>query len=299
MRIVLLLFVLPALLLGPAELPSSGGDDPPAAAMPRIEEGKAITDLQLKLEIPEMSSVGAPCTTTIELANAGTETIRGLLLSASFDKHLEHATKANPVELPLPVLKPGERKKIPLELVPLQLGELELKLSCTADAHDPVSANGKVKALGVSPTTLANPNQTPSFPFPFLNVTQAQSDFDGIRIGYCQVGYVLRTVPAVEKGTAPSSFYEPQTSLQMRKYPLTQIRALTTSGKRLGSRELVKSLKERTPVLLFRDGEQIDPFVLSMFKPETLILFLSEEKDQVAKTPVSKGGEKDGKPAPK
>lgn len=278
MRIILLLFMFPALLLGPANLSCSGGDDPPKATMPKIGEGKGNTDLHLKLEIPELSTVGTPCTCTIELTNVGTEPARALLLSAAFDKQLEHATKANPVELPLPILNPGERKKIPLELVPLQVGESELKVTCNADAHDPVSAKGNVKASGERQQTIMDHGQAPSFPLLGLHATQAQSDSDGIRIGCWQVGYVLRRAyPPAEKGMAQATFYEPQTSLVMRKYPLTQIRAMTTSGKRLGSRELLKSLKEKTPVLLFRDGEQIDPFVLSMFKPETLILFLSEE----------------------
>ena len=49
---------------------------------------------------------------------------------------------------------------------------------------------------------------------------------------------------------------------------------MRADAKRLNSSELLKCLKDSTTVVIFRDGETLDPFVLSMFKPETLILVL-------------------------
>ncbi len=90
-------------------------------------------DLALEMDVPVSRGVGTPVTFTITLTNTGTAAARGLLLSAEFDKGLEHETKADPVELPMPSLGAGERKSIPLILTPRTAGLLNVTVKVTAD----------------------------------------------------------------------------------------------------------------------------------------------------------------------
>ncbi len=57
---------------------------------------------------------------------------------------------------------------------------------------------------------------------------------------------------------------------------------MTAAGKRVDSQELTKALKQKTTVLLFSEHETIDPFILAMFKPDTLILVLPTPSQQVS-----------------
>jgi len=104
---------------------------------------------QLSLAMPEPPSVavGTPVTLQITATNMGSGPATGVLLSASFDKALEHQTRANPVELPLGTLAPGESRPIPLVLTPTQAGRFSVRVTATADGNLKAEAQAAVAVL--------------------------------------------------------------------------------------------------------------------------------------------------------
>ena len=104
---------------------------------------------QLSLAMPEPPSVavGTPVTLQITATNMGNGPATGVLLSASFDKALEHQTRANPVELPLGTLAPGESRPIPLVLTPTQAGRFSVRVTATADGNLKAEAQAAVAVL--------------------------------------------------------------------------------------------------------------------------------------------------------
>jgi uncharacterized repeat protein (TIGR01451 family) len=96
-----------------------------------------ITAPQLNVSMtgPSSGVVGAPITYQITLANPGTGPATNVVLTDRFDPGLEHATKANPVELPAGTLGPGESRTFPLSLTPRQAGRLVNQVTATADGN--------------------------------------------------------------------------------------------------------------------------------------------------------------------
>jgi uncharacterized repeat protein (TIGR01451 family) len=90
---------------------------------------------QLKVDVGQVAAgtIGVPITLQITVSNAGTLPASNVLLTASFDAGLEHDTHANPVELPLGTLAPGESKTVPLVLTPRREGRLVTRITATAD----------------------------------------------------------------------------------------------------------------------------------------------------------------------
>ncbi len=77
--------------------------------------------------------VGVPITYQISLTNSGTGPATNVVLSDGFDLGLEHESRANPVELRIGTLAPGETKTVPLTLTPRQAGRLLNRVKATAD----------------------------------------------------------------------------------------------------------------------------------------------------------------------
>jgi uncharacterized repeat protein (TIGR01451 family) len=90
--------------------------------------------LKLALTGPAGAAVGAPITYQIAVTNAGTGPATNVGLNARFDPALEHDTKANPLELPLGTLGPGETKNVPLVLTARQPGRLVTRVVAAADS---------------------------------------------------------------------------------------------------------------------------------------------------------------------
>jgi hypothetical protein len=311
--VLLLPFTVSATWFEPGQ---SRGDEPARAEMPRIMEVSAGDPLlpgrpgrsagkhaspaaSLELSLGEVASatVGVPVTLNITIRNNAAEASRGLLLGASFDAQLQHDTRANPVELPLPTLKSSEEKTIPLVLTPTRAGNHEIKVFLSADGQErrdaslSFNANEQVaaqqrpapssEAHGIQPAygqALApgyseNLWNARSHVFTFVH---AEAEGRNIKVSDLRVEYVARTYQSkAADGTARvGSYFEPVTREDFRSIPATKIRAMRADAKRLDGNELLKALKGSTPVVVFRDGETLDPFVLSMFKPETLILVL-------------------------
>lgn len=90
-----------------------------------------------KLEVaktgPVGGALGAPIAYQITVSNPGTGPATNVILSDSFDAGLEHESKANPVELQLGTLAPGETRTVPLNLTARQLGRLVNRVTATAD----------------------------------------------------------------------------------------------------------------------------------------------------------------------
>ena len=77
--------------------------------------------------------VGSSITYQITISNRGNAPTTNVLLTASFDPALEHERRANPVELPLGTLGPGETKTIPLTLIARHSGQFTTRVVATAD----------------------------------------------------------------------------------------------------------------------------------------------------------------------
>jgi len=89
--------------------------------------------LNVTVAAPHSAAVGVPVTFQIAVTNAGAAAVTNVMLSASFDRGLEHQSRANPVESQLGTLAPGETKAIPLMLTPTQAGRQALRVQATAD----------------------------------------------------------------------------------------------------------------------------------------------------------------------
>ncbi|HEV8060226.1 MAG TPA: hypothetical protein VGP68_10150 [Gemmataceae bacterium] len=283
MRIVSLPFLLTIGLVATwAPTPQQKAELPLAESMPKVEDTQELP-IKLRLEGPVASWVGSPSSLTIRITNSGDKPAKGLLLSATFEKQLEHETKANPVELPLPELMSGEMRRIPLVLTPSQPGEFLVRVSLTGEKRLNARAECKIKAdvaTSYVPPQLDYHGATSIRSFVFA---QAQTQSGGIGVSFLSTAYVLRTYypGGYEKGPQ-GHYYEPITSEVRNEYPADQIRAMTAAGKHVDSQELSKALKQKTTVLLFSEHETIDPFILAMFKPETMILILPAPAQQAA-----------------
>ncbi|HEV8060181.1 MAG TPA: hypothetical protein VGP68_09925 [Gemmataceae bacterium] len=110
-------------------LPPTG----PGGRQPNVPQPVPGPNLLVSVNEPLSLGVGTPVTFTITLTNSGSAPATGILLSAGFDKGLEHDTKANPVELPMTSLNAGEVKNIPLILTPRTAGLLKVHITLTAD----------------------------------------------------------------------------------------------------------------------------------------------------------------------
>ncbi len=84
---------------------------------------------------PATAALNAPIAYRVTVANPGTGPASNVLLSANFDLALEHETRANPVELPIGTLGPGETRTVNLTLTPRKLGPLVTQVAATADGN--------------------------------------------------------------------------------------------------------------------------------------------------------------------
>lgn len=94
-----------------------------------------VAQLNVAVSQPAAGTIGIPITLQITASNPGTVAVNNVLLSAAFDAGLEHETHANPVELPLGTLRPGENKTVPLVLTPRREGRLVTRITATADGN--------------------------------------------------------------------------------------------------------------------------------------------------------------------
>jgi uncharacterized repeat protein (TIGR01451 family) len=84
---------------------------------------------------PLTGVVGMPVTYQIAVTNPGTGPATNVLLRDQFDAGLEHESRANPVELPVGTLAPGETKTVTLNLIPRTVGALTNRVSALADGN--------------------------------------------------------------------------------------------------------------------------------------------------------------------
>jgi uncharacterized repeat protein (TIGR01451 family) len=104
------------------------------------DEKTAITEVvngQLKLTVsgPDSARLGEAVSYEITVRNLGSGPATHVMLNDVLDAGLEHATKANPIELPLGTLAAGERKAAALVLTPRRPGALVHRLTATADGN--------------------------------------------------------------------------------------------------------------------------------------------------------------------
>ena len=89
--------------------------------------------LRLAKTGPDTGFVNAPITYQISVSNPGTAAINNIALTDTFDAGLEHESRANPVQVTVQNLQPGETKVVPLVLTPRQVGRLVNRVRATAD----------------------------------------------------------------------------------------------------------------------------------------------------------------------
>src|SRR5262249_40249275 len=82
---------------------------------------------------PATGTLGVPITYTLTVTNPGSGAATNVLLKDDFDPGLDHETRANPIELPVGTLAPGESRKVELTLVPKKAGTLMNRVVATAD----------------------------------------------------------------------------------------------------------------------------------------------------------------------
>jgi uncharacterized repeat protein (TIGR01451 family) len=93
----------------------------------------ATAQLEVAMSDPGNGLINMPVTFQISVHNATAAPATNVVLSASFDKALEHATRANPLDSPPYTIAPGESKVIPLTLTPKQAGRFTVHVTATGD----------------------------------------------------------------------------------------------------------------------------------------------------------------------
>jgi uncharacterized repeat protein (TIGR01451 family) len=89
--------------------------------------------ISLKMTGPETATMNVPTTYRLTVANPGSGSATNVLLKDRFDAGLEHESKANPIELPIGTLGPGETRTLPLVLTPRKTGALLNEATVMAD----------------------------------------------------------------------------------------------------------------------------------------------------------------------
>ena len=280
MRIASLVLALPFVLLTPwTAWPLSNDQPVPSAKATIADEKRPAQPVTLRVEEPANAYAGFPSMLTLHLKNVTTKVVTNLRLTASFGEGLVHETKARPVELNVPELKAGESKTFPLFLTPKEVWEYGVHISLVGDNGVQADAEAKVKATKPSSVPPAQPEY--SLAVRSIVFGQAQARNSAISVSYLASHYELRTwVPPAGADGAAFQYWEPVTAESKQDYPAEKLRALTVAGTRLDSKELTTRLKEKATVLVFSDHEAIEPSILALFKPDTLILVLPGPKVQ-------------------
>ncbi len=82
---------------------------------------------------PATAVVGTPVTYTITVTNPGSGPATNINLIDEFDPGLEHQSGANPVQLDIGTLSPGQSRSVQLALTPRRSGQLVNRVTATAD----------------------------------------------------------------------------------------------------------------------------------------------------------------------
>ena len=141
---------------------------------------------------PANGVVGVPVTFQITVSNPGTGPAANVVLSDQFDAGLEHESRANPVELRLGTLGPGETRTIPLVLTPRAPGTLTNRVTATAD--------GNLRSEAQHAVTVQRAQLTISKRGPLASFVDRNVTFD-IRVG--NPGDVALTNVAVQDQLPP------------------------------------------------------------------------------------------------
>jgi uncharacterized repeat protein (TIGR01451 family) len=113
--------------------PQAPGTQPNVPGIPLQPIPSPTPRLTVDMKEPASGSVGVPMTFQITVGNSGTAPATNVLLSATFDRALEHETHANPVELAIGALGAGENKSVSLVLTPRTAGRFSTRVVATAD----------------------------------------------------------------------------------------------------------------------------------------------------------------------
>jgi uncharacterized repeat protein (TIGR01451 family) len=105
---------------------------------------------------PATAMVGTAITYQISVTNPGNGPTTSVVLSDAFDPGLEHASRANPVELRIGTLAAGETRTVPITLVARQTGRVNNRVDATADggmrAHAEHAVDVQAPRLGLTNT---------------------------------------------------------------------------------------------------------------------------------------------------
>ncbi len=82
---------------------------------------------------PQAAVVGTPVTYTITVVNPGNGPATNINLVDEFDAGLEHQSGANPIQLDVGTLAPGQSRSVQLVLTPRRSGQLVNRVTATAD----------------------------------------------------------------------------------------------------------------------------------------------------------------------
>ena len=92
-----------------------------------------IAALKLTVTGPPTAVIGQPITLQMNVTNPGTGPLEKVLLTANFDKNLQHERGVNTLNLQLGTLQPGETRPATLTLTPRAAGRLATQVIATAN----------------------------------------------------------------------------------------------------------------------------------------------------------------------
>jgi uncharacterized repeat protein (TIGR01451 family) len=107
----------------------------------------AMPDLALSVTGPPTATVDTPVVFQITVSNPGTGPASRVVLVDQFDEGLEHSSGANPLQLEVGTLAPGESRTFPITLTPRREGVWFNRVTATAEGGLRTSAQASVTAV--------------------------------------------------------------------------------------------------------------------------------------------------------
>lgn len=118
---------------GSLTVPASAETPDGVRAESRAMVSADTAGLKVAVELPAHAGVGDPLTARIAVTNPGAVPLENATAWVAFDKGLAHGTGANPAEVRVGTVPPGDTKRVEVPLTAKEKGKSAVRVSVTAD----------------------------------------------------------------------------------------------------------------------------------------------------------------------
>jgi hypothetical protein len=118
---------------GSLTIPASAETPDGVRAESRAVVSADTAGLKVAVELPAHAGVGDPMTVTVAVTNPGAVALENATAWVGFDKGLSHAAGANPAEVRVGTVPPGDTRRVEVPLTAKEKGRAAVRASVTAD----------------------------------------------------------------------------------------------------------------------------------------------------------------------